>query len=93
MAAIERFLGSPQLVRYISMKDEKQILPGTLTAGAWTVLADSGAVLVGLFGRTIFELEALGGNADNILPELAQGSCRGRSSRDSSSRWSSAPSC
>lgn len=75
MAAIGiGFLGSPQVfVRYISMKDEKQILPGTLTAGAWTVLADSGAVLVGLFGRTIFEPEALGGNADNILPELAQG--------------------
>ncbi len=75
MAAIGiGFLGSPQVfVRYISMKDEKQILPGTITAGVWTVLADSGAVLVGLFGRAIFEPAALGGNADNILPELAQG--------------------
>jgi sodium/proline symporter len=74
MAAIGiGFLGSPQVfVRYISMKDEKQILPGTITAGVWTVLADSGAVLVGLFGRAIYEPAALGGNVDHILPEMAQ---------------------
>jgi len=75
MAAIGiGFLGSPQVfVRYISMKDEKQILPGMITAGVWTVLADSGAVLVGIFGRVIYDPEALGGNVDNILPEMAQG--------------------
>jgi sodium/proline symporter len=74
MAAIGiGFLGSPQVfVRYISMKNEKQILPGMITAGVWTVLADSGAVLVGLFGRAIYEPAALGGNVDNILPEMAQ---------------------
>ena len=67
------FLGSPQVfVRYISMKDEKQIVPGTLTAVAWTLLADSGAVLVGLFGRAIYTPEDLGGVNDNILPEMAQ---------------------
>ncbi len=50
------FLGSPQVfVRYISMKNEKQILPGTLTAITWTLLADSGAVLVGLC-RSSWEL-------------------------------------
>ncbi|MFT5051455.1 MAG: sodium/proline symporter [Chlamydiales bacterium] len=75
MAAIGiGFLGSPQVfVRYISMKDEKQILPGMITAGIWTVLADSGAVLVGIFGRVIYSSAALGGNADNVLPEMAQG--------------------
>lgn len=75
MAAIGiGFLGSPQVfVRYISMKDEKQILPGTITAGIWTLLADSGAVLVGLFGRVIYSPEALGGNVENVLPEMAQG--------------------
>ena len=74
MAAIGiGFLGSPQVfVRYISMKNEKQILPGMITAGIWTVLADSGAVLVGLFGRVIYEPSMLGGNKDNILPEMAQ---------------------
>ena len=53
------------------MKDEKQILPGTITAVIWTVLADSGAVLVGLFGRALFSMDELGGNADDILPTLA----------------------
>jgi len=74
MAAIGiGFLGSPQVfVRYISMKNEKQILPGTITAFTWTVLADSGAVLVGLFGRVIFAPEALQGNFDHILPVMAQ---------------------
>lgn len=74
MAAIGiGFLGSPQVfVRYISMKDEKQIMPGMITAGIWTVLADSGAVLVGLFGRVIYEPAALSDNQDNILPEMAQ---------------------
>lgn len=75
MAAIGiGFLGSPQVfVRYISMKNEKQILPGTITAGIWTVLADSGAVLVGLFGRAIYAPDDLGGNFDNVLPVMAQG--------------------
>ncbi|MFT7619015.1 MAG: sodium/proline symporter [Planctomycetota bacterium] len=68
------FLGSPQVfVRYISMKDEKQIIPGTITAGIWTILADSGAVCVGLFGRAIYSSEDLGGHFDNILPVMAQG--------------------
>ena len=66
------FWGSPQVfVRYISMKDTRQILPGTITALTWTLLADSGAVLVGLFGRAIFSLEDLGGNSDNVLPEMS----------------------
>lgn len=54
------------------MKDEKQILPGTITAGVWTVLADSGAVLVGIFGRVIYAPEVLSGNVDNVLPVMAQ---------------------
>jgi len=44
-----------------------------ITAGIWTVLADSGAVLVGIFGRVIYAPEDLGGNVDNILPVMAQG--------------------
>ena len=66
------FLGSPQVfVRYISMKDEKQIVPGTITAAIWTLLAGVGAVLIGLFGRALFSAEAIGGNQDNILPTMA----------------------
>ncbi|MFK7961599.1 MAG: sodium/proline symporter [Phycisphaerales bacterium] len=75
MAAIGiGFLGSPQVfVRYISMKNEKQILPGTITACVWTVLADSGAVLVGVFGRAIYDSGDLKDNVDNVLPVMAQG--------------------
>ncbi len=66
------FWGSPQVfVRYISMKNTKQILPGTITALVWTLLADSGAVLVGLFGRAIYSPAELAGNSDNILPEMS----------------------
>ena len=66
------FWGSPQVfVRYISMKNTRQILPGTITALVWTLLADSGAVLVGIFGRAIYTLPELGGNSDNILPEMS----------------------
>lgn len=66
------FFGSPQVfVRFISMKDTKQILPGTFTALTWTLLADSGAVLVGLFGRAVFTPENIGNINDNILPHAA----------------------
>ena len=68
------FFGSPQVfVRYISMKNVAQIRPGTITAVTWTLLADGGAVLVGLFGRVIYTPEMLTGNPDNVLPVMAQG--------------------
>lgn len=63
------FWGSPQVfVRYISMKNEQQIVPGATLALVWTLLADSGAVLVGLFGRAVFTPESLGGDHEAILP-------------------------
>jgi sodium/proline symporter len=66
------FWGSPQVfVRFISMKNENQIAPGATTALIWTLLADSGAVLVGVFGRGIFSSEQLGGDHEAILPYAA----------------------
>lgn len=63
------FWGSPQVfVRYISMRNEQQIAPGATLALVWTLLADSGAVLVGLFGRALFAPEVLGGDHEAILP-------------------------
>ena len=63
------FWGSPQVfVRYISMKNEQQIAPGATVALVWTLLADSGAVLVGMFGRAVFSPEMIGGDAESILP-------------------------
>ncbi|MBO6514695.1 MAG: sodium/proline symporter [Phycisphaerales bacterium] len=66
------FWGSPQVfVRYISMKNEQQIAPGAATALIWTLLADSGAVLVGVFGRAVFSPEQLGSDHEAILPTAA----------------------
>tara|TARA_R110002073_G_scaffold118918_4_gene259055 strand:- start:7197 stop:8780 length:1584 start_codon:yes stop_codon:yes gene_type:complete len=65
------FWGSPQVfVRYISMKDEKSILPGTATAITWTLLADSGAVLIGIFGRALFH-EEVGTNKEAVVSVMA----------------------
>lgn len=75
------FLGSPQVfVRFISLRSKGQILPGTITALTWTLLADGGAVLVGMIGRAIYAPEALaqGGVVESInsvkegvLPHMA----------------------
>ncbi len=66
------FLGSPQVfVRFISIKSEKEILPGTITALTWTLLADSGAVLVGVTGRALFTPGDIGGLDQNILPVMS----------------------
>jgi sodium/proline symporter len=68
------FWGSPQVfVRFISMKNEQQIAPGASVALVWTLLADSGAVLVGVFGRGYVGLgpETLGGDHEAILPQAA----------------------
>ena len=66
------FWGSPQVfVRFLSMKNEQQVRPGMITAITWTLLADSGAVLVGVFGRAVFSAEQLGGDHEAILPTAA----------------------
>jgi sodium/proline symporter len=66
------FLGSPQVfVRFISIKSEKEILPGTITALTWTLLGTGGAVLVGMTGRALFDLETIGGQDQRILPFMS----------------------
>lgn len=63
------FWGSPQVfVRYISLRSEKEINKGAAVAIVWTILADGGAVLVGMVGRAMFGLEDLGMNPDTLLP-------------------------
>ncbi len=74
------FLGSPQVfVRFISLKSEREILPGTITALTWTLLADSGAVLVGIIGRSMYTWQDVAGTGtvasgvqDGILPLMAE---------------------
>ena len=77
------FWGSPQVfVRYISMKSEKAILPGTAVALVWTLLADSGAVLIGIIARAMYSEEvgslamkekAVSVMADELLPAFFSG--------------------
>ena len=67
------FLGSPQVfVRFISLRSEKELKKGAAVALGWTILADSGAVLVGVIGRALFTLDEIGGDKDGILPFMSQ---------------------
>lgn len=67
------FFGSPQVfVRFISLRSEKEIGKGAAVALTWTLLADSGAVLIGMAGRALYDLDTIGGDKDNILPFMSQ---------------------
>ncbi len=66
------FWGSPQVfVRFISLRSDREIPKGAAVALFWTLLADSGAVLVGIVGRGMFTQEQIGGHQDDILPYMA----------------------
>ena len=66
------FLGSPQVfVRFISLKSEAEINKGAGVALTWTLFADSGAVLVGIVGRALYDSVTIGGDSDNILPYMS----------------------
>lgn len=71
------FLGSPQVfVRFMSIRDEKEIDKGKWIAIGFTVITDSAAVIIGIIGRYVFtehgqEVSAvLGNGAQNVLPML-----------------------
>lgn len=73
------FLGSPQIfVRFLAIRDEKEIAAGAAVALIWTILADSGAVAIGLIGRAVLVdsgadvVAVLGVNAENVLPQLVE---------------------
>ncbi len=67
------FWGSPQVfVRFISMKSEKSILPGTVTAITWTLFADCGAVLVGVIGRAMLNNDILPANNETVLSIMSE---------------------
>jgi sodium/proline symporter len=72
------FMGSPQIfVRFIALRSEKQLKAGTITGIVWTILADSGAVLTGMVGRSLLTkpgndlVAVLGENAESVLPMMA----------------------
>ncbi|MBR9860391.1 sodium/proline symporter [bacterium] len=69
------FLGSPQVfVRFISVRDQKEIKKGRWVAIFYTLLTDAAAVTIGLIGRYIFtstgtDAEAvLGSGGQDVLP-------------------------
>jgi Na+/proline symporter len=73
------FLGSPQIfVRFLALRDEGEIRKGAAVAILWTLLADSGAVLVGMIGRAALTepgesmTAVLGSGAENVLPVLVE---------------------
>lgn len=73
------FLGSPQVfVRFMSIKDEKEINRGRWVAILFTIVTDTAAVFIGILGRYVFTEsgmaveEALGHNAENVLALLVE---------------------
>lgn len=73
------FMGSPQLfVRFMSIKNVSEIKKGRWVAFVFTILTDSCAVLIGIFGRYLLtstgtDPEAtLGNGAQNVLPMLVE---------------------
>ena len=76
------FLGSPQIfVRFLALRNEEEIGKGTLVAFVWTLLADGGAVLVGMVGRValhqpdaamIGKDAVLGNGGEKVLPLLVE---------------------
>jgi sodium/proline symporter len=73
------FMGSPQLfIRFMSIKSISEIKKGRWVAIIFTILTDSCAVLIGIFGRYLLtsmdtDPEAILGNgAQNVLPMLVE---------------------
>ncbi len=71
------FMGSPQIfVRFLSLRSVDEIRPGAIVAIFWTLLATTGAVLVGMVGRVMLMTpaqsmtEQLGQGGQQVLPML-----------------------
>jgi sodium/proline symporter len=71
------FMGSPQIfVRFLSLRSVDEIRPGAVVAVVWTLLATTGAVLVGMVGRAVLMdpsqsmTEQLGQGGQDALPKL-----------------------
>jgi len=63
------FLGSPQIfVRFLALRSHKEISKGAAVALTWTLLAEIGAVLIGMLGRHIFMKDV----GENVLPQLVE---------------------
>ena len=73
------FMGSPQLfIRFMSIKDTSEIKKGRWVAIVFTIITDSCAVLIGIYGRYLLTSvgetpeSVLGNGAQNVLPLLVE---------------------
>jgi len=73
------FLGSPQVyVRFMSIKNEKEIDKGKWVATAFTLLTDAAAVTIGILARIYFTKEGqdpeiiLGNSGENVLSMITE---------------------
>jgi len=73
------FMGSPQLfIRFMSIRDKSEIKKGRWVAIVFTIITDSCAVLIGIYGRHLLtEIgqtpeSILGNGAQNVLPMLVE---------------------
>jgi Na+/proline symporter len=73
------FMGSPQLfIRFMSIKDTQEIKKGRWVAIVFTIITDSCAVLIGIYGRYLLTSIGespeivLGNGAQDVLPMLVE---------------------
>ena len=73
------FLGSPQVyVRFMSIKNEREIDKGKWVAAAFTLLTDAAAVTIGILARIYFTKEGqdpeaiLGNSGENVLSMITE---------------------
>jgi len=65
-------------VRFLALRSPREVPAGATVALAWTVLADTGAVLTGMTGRAILTepgqdvVQVLGNNAEAVVPALTE---------------------
>jgi len=65
------FMGSPQLfIRFMAIKNTNEIKKGRWVAVVFTLLTDSCAVLIGIYGRYL--LTSIGDNPEAVLGNAAQ---------------------
>jgi sodium/proline symporter len=72
------YTGQPQLLtRMMAIRDDKGVRTGKWVAAVWTLLAYTGAILIGIFGiafvhggRLVSESARLAGDAEKILPVM-----------------------
>jgi len=71
------FMGSPQVfVRFMSLRSESEISRGATVAIAWTILADGGAVLIGMLARHALAIDdqtALPMLVEHLMPAVVVG--------------------